>query len=619
MKKQILIACAMLLGAFASAQPAYATQPDEGALQAAFGAQESGSVYYSMGWDTPEEAKTWHYEGISNYTWTLTEAPTLKGTQSFATIDPSSKYSLSIKYSSAPQCERAVSPEIEVLPGSQVDFYACFSGIWLVFADWKLLVNDVTAATQEQLMSGFYWAQENSFTGPNWIHFNYDLSKFAGHTCTFEFKYEGADGDDMSIDGFKLIQKDNSEHARINIMQGQQVHFEDQSLGHPTAWNWSFEGGTPAVSTEQHPVVTFEAAGEYAVSLTVSNGGETSSCVKEKYVVVSVEAPQAHIGLPEGAYLSPWAAAFVPLNVPVTFQDASTGSPDSWNWTFEGTDIAVSTEQHPTVTYTTEGQYGLVLDVKNAAGQDRDFLVNAIKAGGALDVWNIEPEEYDKLDEVMLGWYGSYAGSNWLGLEKFAEHFEAPMAAATVDAITVYFASNKADDAETKITVSLCLTDDNGMPGEVVASASKKVSELAVSKTDVLPTVFALNETVEVKDDFFVVIEGFPNTGYTDDVSVLCVLRNQGQKSSTYHLLQDEDEHYNLLDTYTWYENVDDPLSMALTAHLAYVNETEGLKVIRGEAATNAAGWYDLMGRRLAAEPKRGMYFCNGQKVVVRE
>src|SRR5699024_9300572 len=64
------------------------------------------------------------------------------------------------------------------------------------------------------------------------------------------------------------------------------VNYTDKSLGTPTEWQWTFEGGTPATSTEQNPTVVYETSGSYKVTLSVSNGTETS--VKEKEGFVSV-------------------------------------------------------------------------------------------------------------------------------------------------------------------------------------------------------------------------------------------------------------------------------------------------------------------------------------------
>ena len=592
-------------------------------LTAAIDAEESRTVYYRMGWDSVEEASTWRYFGISGNTWTLTERCPLSGTQPFSIIDPESKYSLSIYYTdNEQQRERAVSPQIEVRPSSTVEFYACFNGIWLVFADWSFIVNDLTTGTSDQLLSAFRWAQENEFTGPNWINFQFDLEKYAGHTCTFEFIYEGRGGDDMSIDGFRILQADNSADAVINIVQGASVHFQDASLGHPDTWQWTFQGGEPATSNEQNPVVTYERAGVYDVTLTVGKDGASNTITKKGYIVVGAEAPKAHIGLPEGAYLSPWAMAFVPVGVPLTYHDESTGRPDTWLWTFQGTDTPTSTQQHPTVTYTQEGQYGLKLEVSNSVGADTDFLIAAIKAGGALDVWNILPEESGEIAEVQLGWYGSYAGSNWLGMQAFAERFDAPLVKSTVDKVTVYFASVQAEDQNAPITVSLCLPDADGMPGEAVASATLLVSQLHCDAHEVVPTDFVFDTPVQLSTAFFITIDGFPHAAGTDNVAVLCAYRGEGKKSTTYHLLEDEDANYNSLGTYTWYENNDEPLSLALTAHLTYANDATDIAIpspSKGES--EGVRLYDLAGRALGTNrPARGIYIvrpANGKAKTI--
>lgn len=57
------------------------------------------------------------------------------------------------------------------------------------------------------------------------------------------------------------------------------VTFTDKSTNSPTSWKWYFEGGTPSTSTDQNPQVTYETAGSYLVSLTVSNadGSDTKT------------------------------------------------------------------------------------------------------------------------------------------------------------------------------------------------------------------------------------------------------------------------------------------------------------------------------------------------------
>jgi hypothetical protein len=70
---------------------------------------------------------------------------------------------------------------------------------------------------------------------------------------------------------------------------GDQVRFFDNSRNAmATSWQWTFEDGEPATSTEQNPTVTFTAGGGWkTVSLTVSNDQGSSTKVDEHGVYIS--------------------------------------------------------------------------------------------------------------------------------------------------------------------------------------------------------------------------------------------------------------------------------------------------------------------------------------------
>ncbi len=64
------------------------------------------------------------------------------------------------------------------------------------------------------------------------------------------------------------------------------VQFEDLSVGDITSWEWTFEGGDPATSTEQNPMVTYSTTGDWDVSLTVSGGAGSDTYSIEGYMEV---------------------------------------------------------------------------------------------------------------------------------------------------------------------------------------------------------------------------------------------------------------------------------------------------------------------------------------------
>ena len=75
--------------------------------------------------------------------------------------------------------------------------------------------------------------------------------------------------------------------SSYGVAPGGTINFTDQSFYSPTSWSWSFPGGTPSSSTVQNPTVTYNSAGTYDVSLTVSNANGSNQLSKSGYVIVS--------------------------------------------------------------------------------------------------------------------------------------------------------------------------------------------------------------------------------------------------------------------------------------------------------------------------------------------
>ena len=558
-------------------------------LTAAFGASEAMVPYYEQGWDSQEEFDTWTYTSTSSSTWKLGNP-----SKSFSTIDSNSTSSMILTYANG-QNEVATSPAIEIRDGSQLEFYCYASGIYLVYGAWKLYA--IVDGSSTLLIDQFLWAQDQGYDGPSWEKFTVDLASYAGKSVQFSFVYQGDYGEDEAIDGFKVLQAAAGDDATINIKEGESVHFMDMSTGNPTTWSWTFEGGTPATSNEQNPVVTYDKAGSYAVTLTVGNGSTTATTTREAYVNVSGEAPVANIGLPDGAYLSPWVMMFVPTNVPLTFKDASTGNPTQWSWTFQGTDVTSSTEQNPTVTYTQEGSYGIKLEVANDLGSNVFETVNtAIQAGGEQEIWNIAPEENSDLTLIEMGWYGNYAGTNWLGMGEFAEHYDAPLTDATISKVNIYFGKVTAASADADIVVKIAAAGEDGMPGEILGSTSLKASELAFDASTVNATEFVFDSPVVIKagTEFFAVVGPFPNEN-GDDIAILLCRRDEGEKCTAYQFVYDEDENHNFLETGTWYQNVDDPMSMCIAPMLKF-DATTAINTVQASKEAVSHTYYNIAG-----------------------
>ncbi len=76
--------------------------------------------------------------------------------------------------------------------------------------------------------------------------------------------------------------------SATNITVGTSINFTDLSSGSPTTWLWTFTGGTPSSSNVQNPTnITYNTAGVYPVSLTVTNAQGNDTETKNGYITVN--------------------------------------------------------------------------------------------------------------------------------------------------------------------------------------------------------------------------------------------------------------------------------------------------------------------------------------------
>jgi lysyl endopeptidase len=151
------------------------------------------------------------------------------------------------------------------------------------------------------------------------------------------------------------------EASQTNISQGGQVDFMDLSEGNPFEWYWEFEGGTPAVSNEQNPAVTYQDAGTFNVSLrVVGYGGEDTKIVEDYINVSPVTLPVADFTADQTQIMQ---------GSTVNFTDLSSGTPNYWYWEFEGATPSFSEAQNPQgILYPDGGAFNVSLTVVNNYG-----------------------------------------------------------------------------------------------------------------------------------------------------------------------------------------------------------------------------------------------------------
>jgi len=159
------------------------------------------------------------------------------------------------------------------------------------------------------------------------------------------------------------------------LIEGEEttVQFSDLSTNCTNQWQWYFEGGTPETSTEQNPVVTYNAKksgkAEYLdVKLVATNAYGEGSMLKEGYI---------QIGLPP---ISDFTAdpTTITANHSVSFSDMTDNEPTTWNWNFEGGTPESSEEQNPVIVYKHPGTYSVTLTTENIFGKHSTTKENYI-------------------------------------------------------------------------------------------------------------------------------------------------------------------------------------------------------------------------------------------------
>ncbi len=135
------------------------------------------------------------------------------------------------------------------------------------------------------------------------------------------------------------------------------VSFTDLSSGVITSRAWNFGDGDS--SNEQNPVHTYQAAGTYTVTLTVT--GPSGTDTVDETIVVGPAPPDAdfdyvHDPQPGGNFLT------------YNFTDRSSGVINTWDWNFG--DGENSNQQNPIHAYDSPGPYTVSLTVTGPGGTD---------------------------------------------------------------------------------------------------------------------------------------------------------------------------------------------------------------------------------------------------------
>ena len=135
-----------------------------------------------------------------------------------------------------------------------------------------------------------------------------------------------------------------------------EVQFESNIGGLEVTRKWIFEGGTPAISSEQNPVVTYENEGLYTVTLMAMNSSGEDTITKTGFIEI------------EGAPSASFSFDYMLGSQTVDFESSSDQPGTDFFWDF-GDDI-VTNQTNPAHTYELDGTYLVTMIASTPCGRD---------------------------------------------------------------------------------------------------------------------------------------------------------------------------------------------------------------------------------------------------------
>jgi PKD repeat protein len=169
------------------------------------------------------------------------------------------------------------------------------------------------------------------------------------------------------------------------------VNLTNQSEGAET-YNWLLEGSDTSSSSLKNPSVIYTNKGKYKITLKVTNRDGNED---EKSIDFQVDAAMNvdFSWLQVGSAISP---------VSLQMQDQSLGA-ISYAWEFENANPATSTEQNPTVVFSSAGEHKIKLTIGN--GKETYNIQKSVTVEPALTIdfdWSVAPADLDYEAPVLL-------------------------------------------------------------------------------------------------------------------------------------------------------------------------------------------------------------------------
>ncbi|MDQ3015683.1 MAG: PKD domain-containing protein, partial [Bacteroidota bacterium] len=141
------------------------------------------------------------------------------------------------------------------------------------------------------------------------------------------------------------------------------VQYTNQSSGSVSGFQWVFQGGSPATSTNSNPLVTYNTPGVYDVTLTVSNSAGSDTEFRDNFITV-LDDPLSDFD-------------FNVNGNQVTFTNLS-GNATSSLWEFG--DGLTGNDTNPIHFYAVEGVYTVILYSTGPCGIDSSSAIISVQS-----------------------------------------------------------------------------------------------------------------------------------------------------------------------------------------------------------------------------------------------
>ncbi|MEO1260950.1 MAG: choice-of-anchor B family protein [Bacteroidota bacterium] len=177
------------------------------------------------------------------------------------------------------------------------------------------------------------------------------------------------------------------------------VEFTDESMNVPTSWSWEFPGGTPSSSTEQNPVVIYQTAGNFPVTLTVENAAGSNVVVANDLISIN--------DVPSTGF------TFADNGGTVTFTNIS-GNADDYFWAFNDGSGSTSTQESPIYLFPEAGEYEVTLTATNTCGSSS--VTQTVNIAAVPPVAIFSADEFDSCDSATVQFFDEslHQPTSWL-------------------------------------------------------------------------------------------------------------------------------------------------------------------------------------------------------------